>query len=87
VQPPTFAELIGALLGLASLAVVAYLAVSSTGDVRSLAVGALVAVVAAANGFFLRAKVVPPSPQIPGTSVVQSGVSQVSTSPERIRGP
>lgn len=51
---PRFAELVGAVLALIALAVVAYAAVIQD---RPEALGAVIAIVAASNSYFLRAKI------------------------------
>lgn len=56
-QQPSFGELIGAAMALVAMGVLAFLALS-TGNQE--AAGALIAVVAAATGYFLRAKVQAP---------------------------
>lgn len=54
---PSFGETIGALAFLPAVYVVAYIAVTGEGDFRSLALGAIIGVVGAGLGFYLRAKV------------------------------
>lgn len=69
---PKFHEAVGSLIALAAVGVVAYIAIVQN---NAQAQGALVAVVAAAQGYFLRAKVLPPN----GTTAVPVTVTNPTT--------
>lgn len=61
----SFGEAVGAVLSTVAVAVIAYAVV---GQQNAIALGALITIVAAANGFFLRAKVQSPTPTDPNVS-------------------
>ena len=66
-KPPSFGEAVGALLALIATGVIAWAVI---GQQNAIALGALIAVIAAANGFFLRAKVQPTTDPNAPTQIV-----------------
>lgn len=56
---PEFDRLVGGLAFLLSIAVLSYIAVTTRSEV---AIGGIIAVAAAGNGFFMRGRTTPPAP-------------------------
>ncbi len=74
--------LVGALAFLGSTAVVAYIAVTRTGEGATTALGAVIALVSAGAGFFLRGRVQSPGDgQITVTAAQPAQASVTTTTP------
>ena len=85
--------IVGAIAFLGATTVVSYLAIVRTGDASTTALGALIALVSAGAGYFLRGRVQSPAqeegaaPPVPVVTIRDSGPTRVETPPAGVPKP